>query len=73
MYVDSTIQLVNNIIQLSGANDDPESARAGIQLLIVMIETLKGKIDNIFEHIISFILSNISNNNLRLSILELVI
>ncbi len=64
--------MVNNIIQISKSNDDTESARAGIQILIIMTESLKSKIDNIFENLISFVLSELSNNSLRLSIIELV-
>jgi hypothetical protein len=52
-----------------------DSARAAIQLLIVMVEGLKGRIDTIFPQIVIFAVSELSktnNKSYRTSLVELV-
>jgi hypothetical protein len=52
-----------------------DSARAAIQLLIIMVEGLKGRIDTIFPQIVIFAVSELSKTNsksYRVSLVELV-
>ena len=52
-----------------------DSARAAIQILIIIVEGLKGRIDTIFPQIVIFAVSELSKTNsksYRTSLVELV-
>jgi hypothetical protein len=70
-----TLLVVQRIISISKAKKEMDSARAAIQLLVIMIESLKGRIDSIFNEIVIFAITELSNTNnksYKISLIELV-
>jgi hypothetical protein len=62
---------------LSKSKKEYDSAKAAIQILIVILETLKGVIDNIFVEIVNFVIAELSHGikskSYKVSLIELVI
>ena len=69
------IIVVQRIISISKARKEIDSARAAIQLLVIMVESLKGRIDSIFGEIVIFAITELSktgSKSYKVSLIELV-
>jgi hypothetical protein len=70
-----TLLVVQRIISISKAKKEMDSARAAIQILVIMVESLKGNIDTIFNEIVIFAITELSKTNsksYKVSLIELV-
>ena len=73
-YGDITLYLVQRIISISKYKQEYETGKAGLQILIAILENLKGKVDLLFVNIIQFIKNELINESpLKQSLLELVL
>jgi hypothetical protein len=71
-----TVHLVRSIIAISKSKKEYETTKAAIQILIVMIESLKGRIDSILGEIVIFLLNELNTTKskvYKISLIELVI
>jgi hypothetical protein len=75
-YLNRTIQLVQKIISLSKFKKEFFNIRYGLKLLLVIIDTFKGKIDPIVKQIVDFVVSELNaqsvKNTYKLALLETV-
>jgi len=69
--------LVQKTISISKANHDNNNIRQALKILNVIIDTLKGKIDNVVEEIIGFLINEMKEgkekkNSIIFTIVETV-
>jgi hypothetical protein len=71
-----TLTVVQRIISISKSKKEIDAARAAIQLLVIMVESLKGRIDSLFNEIVIFTITELTKSNsksYKISLIELVI
>jgi hypothetical protein len=76
-YLTRSIVLIQKIISISKANHDNNNIRHALKFLNVIIDTLKGKIDNVLEEIIHFLINEMNDgkekkNSIIFTIVETV-
>ncbi len=58
-FLKRSIELIQKIIVVSKANHENGNIRHALKFLNVIIDSLKGKIDNVVEEIIAFLINEI--------------
>lgn len=75
-HLTRVFSLVQNIVALGKAKKEYQNIKYALKLFNVIIETLKGKIDDAVKEILKFLLNEITVNNIKqtykLSLLETV-
>jgi hypothetical protein len=77
-FMTRSIQLIQKIISVSKSNHDNANIRHALKFLNVIIDTFKGKIDNVVEEIIVFLVNEMKEgkekkNSIIFTIVETVI
>ncbi len=64
-YLSRVFSLVQSIISLGKSKKEYQNVKYGLKLLNVILETLKGKIDDKMKEILVFLINEISQNNVK--------
>jgi len=76
-FLTRSIVLIQKIISISKINQDNNNIRHALKFLTIIIDTLKGKIDNVVEEIISYLINEMKDgkdkkNSIIFTIIETV-
>ncbi len=66
-FLSRVFSLVQRVISLGKSKKEYQNVRYALKLLNVIVETLKGKIDDVVKQILEFLINEISRENVRTS------